>query len=107
MTQVAVKAFGGFPAAVIELLVNAAPGLIRLFPAIPAAWKKGSIEGVWCPGPLTIVHLSWDLEQGNARLVLEAPGDQTVEVVLPDASRTSVTISGGAETKLELSWNES
>ena len=74
---------GGLPAVLIKMLVASDPGVIRLFPARPAAWPSGTIEGVLCRGQVEIKRLTWDgktieavlrIGQGAGDL-LYAPGE--------------------------------
>ena len=96
---------GGYPAAVIEMLVSASPGRIRLLPAIPVEWKSGSIDGIRCPGQVTISHLSWDLGERRVEIGLESIKDTKVEIVLPDRSRTSVIIEARRRSDLVFHWS--
>ncbi len=60
---------GGMPAVIIKMLVASEPGKIKLLPALPRAWPKGSIEGVRCRGEIEITSLTWDGELVRATLV--------------------------------------
>ncbi|HEX8868695.1 MAG TPA: glycoside hydrolase N-terminal domain-containing protein, partial [Lentzea sp.] len=48
----------GAPAAMLEMLLYARPGVIELLPAQPSAWKTGSVTGVGARGGFT-VDLTW------------------------------------------------
>ena len=48
----------GLMAAVLEMLVQSRPGLIRVLPALPDQWPDGSCRGVRCRGGLA-VDLGW------------------------------------------------
>jgi len=74
---------GGQPAVVIKMLVDSFPGKIRLLPALPAAWPKGTLEGVLCRGATTINRLHWD--GGNVEVALTSAPHQTIELMLPRA----------------------
>lgn len=41
---------GGMIAVIIKMLAYSDLGLIRLLPALPEVWDKGSIEGILCRG---------------------------------------------------------
>jgi hypothetical protein len=51
---------GGLPAVVIRMLVATAPGSIDLLPALPEAWRQGSIEGVRAHAQIAIQKLEWN-----------------------------------------------
>jgi hypothetical protein len=49
---------GGFPALLIEMLVQSHVGSIELLPVLPVQWSYGSLKGVTCRGAITL-DLSW------------------------------------------------
>jgi alpha-L-fucosidase 2 len=51
----------GLSAAVLEMLVFSKPGMIKLFPALPASWRTGRAGGIACRGGV-VVDLDWNLE---------------------------------------------
>jgi hypothetical protein len=71
------------PAVILKMLVASEPGRIELLPALPAAWPRGTIEGVLCRGQIEIERLQWDEGRIEVRLLsgkeqsilLEAPGE--------------------------------
>ena len=83
----------GLTAAVLEMLVFSAPGLVKLLPALPDAWPSGSVQGLQCRGGLA-VDISWDCSSGKVRAVFVSKTDQTVRVKFP-WSAGSVEITGG------------
>ena len=74
---------GGQPSVVIKALVDSLPGKIRLLPALPKAWDKGTIEGVLCRGAITINRLHWD--QNQVEVEMTSTREQEITLVLPAA----------------------
>jgi alpha-L-fucosidase 2 len=72
----------GLSAAVLEMLAFSRPGWIKLLPALPGRWRKGSVAGLAGRGQIT-VDLSWDRDSGELTAQLTSQVDQQVRVVLP------------------------
>ena len=85
---------GGMPAVLIKMLAESEPGLIRLFPARPAAWTMGTIEGVLCRGQVEIKNLSWDGKAISATLL--SAKAQDVRVLAPGEIATAAVAKGDA-----------
>ena len=86
---------GGMPAVIIKMLVASEPGKIKLLPALPQAWPKGTIEGVLCRGAIEIRSLKWD---GNrVKATLFSAKSQTLTLELPTAISTFTVTAGGAK----------
>ncbi|BCJ93262.1 hypothetical protein acsn021_08310 [Anaerocolumna cellulosilytica] len=49
----------GFTMGVLEMLLQSHDGKIRLLPALPRAWSKGSIQGIVARGAVT-VSITWE-----------------------------------------------
>lgn len=86
---------GGQPSVVIKALADSSPGRIRLFPALPSAWKKGTIEGVLCRGAIEINRLEW--HQGSVVAELTSKSAQSIDLVLP-GEITEITAEGATVT---------
>ena len=54
---------GGFPAILIRMLVDSAPGRVELLPALPDDWPAGKIEGIRCRGQISIPLLAWTTDK--------------------------------------------
>jgi len=72
---------GGQPSVIIKALADSFPGKVRLLPALPKAWDKGTIEGILCRGAITINRLHWDGDKVEA--VMTSAMDQEITLVLP------------------------
>ncbi|MGV3618896.1 MAG: glycoside hydrolase family 95 protein [Fimbriimonas sp.] len=72
--------FGG-TAAIAEMLMQSADGEIRLLPALPKAWPRGSVRGLKAKGGLT-VDVAWDAGRVTKYRVT-GPGSKRVKVHLP------------------------
>ncbi len=83
---------GGQPSVVIKMLVFSQPGEIKLLPALPKAWPKGTIEGVLCRGAIEVNRLHWDGNTVEAELTSKS--DQQIDLVLPKP----IAAITGAET---------
>ncbi len=88
---------GGMPSVIIKMLVYSDPGLVKILPAIPAEWKKGSIEGVLCRGQIEIEKLSWDNKSVN--VVMKSAKDQEVTLMLPAGVKSINAKNGTIEIK--------
>jgi alpha-L-fucosidase 2 len=64
----------GFMAAIAEMVVQSHGGVIRLLPAVPAAWPDGDARGLRCRGGLA-VDMSWRGGQLSCLMVRRLHGD--------------------------------
>ncbi|MDG4764127.1 glycoside hydrolase N-terminal domain-containing protein [Solwaraspora sp. WMMD406] len=69
------------PAILIEMLVDAKPGSLRLLPAWPAELPGGILRGVTCLGRITVEELAWS--PTRARVRLRAAVAQRISLVSP------------------------
>jgi hypothetical protein len=72
---------GGQPSVIIKALADSAPGKVRLLPALPSAWDKGTIEGVLCRGVITLNRLHWN--GGKVEVEMTSEKAQEITLVLP------------------------
>ena len=73
----------GITSAVIESLLFSKPGFVKLLPALPADWNKGSVKGLIARGNIT-VNISWDYEKNFFEAKLISQKAQNITVKLPD-----------------------
>jgi len=87
----------GWTAAMLEMLAFSKPGLIRILPALPKAWRRGRIENLCCRSGITLT-IAWDDGQVEAQLLSQTT--QTVNVVWPgpDAPQALDLCGGEAAT---------
>lgn len=71
----------GWVSAVQEMLMYASRTMIRLLPAVPARWNKGSVKGLRCH--TGTISMSWDTERRMFTAQLQAERDTQVTVKPP------------------------
>lgn len=81
---------GGFPAVIIQSLVNFQNDTLYLMPAFPKEFPEGKLEGARCRSRLLIKSLTWNSESIEIELVSEKK--QTIDIQLPK-SIESATIN--------------
>ncbi len=98
---------GGQPSVIIKALADSFPGKVRLLPALPKAWSKGTIEGVLCRGAIVLNRLHWD--DGKVEVEMTSVKAQDITLVLPreisDIKAEGATVASGvnaSERKLTL-----
>lgn len=82
----------GWTAAMQEMLLFSARGMIKLLPARPKRWVRGQFRQLRCRGGVT-VSLEWDMERRSSVATLTSDRTQTVELQLP-AAASSVAAEG-------------
>ncbi|MEU1127336.1 glycoside hydrolase N-terminal domain-containing protein [Streptomyces sp. NPDC005899] len=87
------------PAAVIEALVQSAPGRLVLLPALPAAYPAGELRGVRTRFGARL-DLSWSDDGASA--LLRPTRDVTVDVRTGDGHALTETSAGDSPAPLEL-----
>lgn len=74
----------GWTSAVQEMLLYSEPGLIRILPALPDRWRKGSAAGMLACGGIG-ADLAWDQTEGTLQFTLcSKKNDQPLHVTLPE-----------------------
>jgi alpha-L-fucosidase 2 len=77
-----VEAGLGFVSAVCEMLVRSRPGYLRLLPALPETWPKGSVRGITTRCGVR-VDLDWSENARVIAVTLTSPVAQRITLRLP------------------------
>ena len=72
----------GISNAAMEMLAFSKPGLIKLLPALPKKWSRGSVRGLVCRGGITL-DLAWNVEADQFEAQLVSKVDQQIQLRLP------------------------
>ena len=85
----------GATAGITEMLLQSHDGAIELLPALPAAWKNGSIKGIKARGNFTI-NLEWkDGKLAHARIYSALGGPCIIRTAVPVKVLETTTLSSG------------
>lgn len=72
----------GLTAAILEMLIFSIPGMIKLLPALPDSWKKGSLKRALCRGAIE-VSIEWNRDAGIINAEFFSSIEQSVTVKFP------------------------
>ncbi|GAA3130441.1 alpha-L-fucosidase 2 [Kribbella aluminosa] len=86
----------GIPAAMLEMLVHAKPGVVDLMPAVPAAWNDGSVRGMGVRGGFTL-DMTWKAG-APISVTLHSVGGTATELRVGDWKRSVHVRPGGSVT---------
>ncbi|HJN15393.1 MAG TPA: glycoside hydrolase family 95 protein, partial [Armatimonadota bacterium] len=89
----------GWTAAVQEMLMFSKPGMLKLLPALPGKWTRGSVSGLLARGGIE-VEMKWDTDEGTFEATLESRTDQTVRVRMPDGKWREVGLRASVPESL-------
>lgn len=90
----------GFAAAVQEMLISSAPGIIRLLPALPPRWANGSI-GCLLTRAGVAISLKWDTQRHCVKANMTSRTVQTVRCCLPHAITACTASDSGVTISLD------
>jgi len=76
----------GLTAAVLEMLIFSAPGMLKLLPALPDRWPTGAAGTLACRGGLR-VDLQWDLPAGRLTATVSSARAQRLTLKFPAAPK--------------------
>jgi alpha-L-fucosidase 2 len=89
----------GFPAAIVEMLVQSHSGRVHLLPALPESWRHGEVRGIGVR-PGLVLDLSW-VEGMPTSAVLHNPGPVGRSVVVTDGDH-QVTVDIPAGSRVDV-----
>ena len=72
----------GITAAINEMLLFSKPGYIKILPALPAQWKKGSATGLGVKGGI-IADIQWDMDESRIHVALSCKREKAVDLIAP------------------------
>ncbi len=87
----------GYLGIINESLLYSTTGKIEILPSIPeSGFETGSIKGLKARTRATVDEISWNLEEGTAKVTVTSDIDQTIEVSCGISDKTqTVTLTAG------------
>jgi alpha-L-fucosidase 2 len=89
----------GFTAGVVEMLMQSHDGAIQVLPALPDAWKNGSVKGLCARGGFEIKEMEW--KDGKiSKLIIKSKLGGNCRI------RSYTALKGEGKNKLDISKGE-
>jgi alpha-L-fucosidase 2 len=89
----------GWTAAVQEMLLFSVPGRIKILPALPAGWTRGSVNGLRARGGVQ-VSIEWNRNKVLVRLI--SAMDQAVELSAAGGDWKTVDLTADTERTIQI-----
>lgn len=97
------------PAVVMEMLIYSKSGgantlsEIELLPALPSELRRGKIQGVCCRNQVVVKEFDWDIESGEANVILHSKVDQVIRLRVRRGIRAAKVLASSSEKSLSIS----
>jgi alpha-L-fucosidase 2 len=72
----------GVTSAIQEMVLSSRDGLVKILPAVPESWKKGSVSGILTRTGAE-VDLAWDQKKGVATMKIKSRRNAKFDVLVP------------------------
>jgi alpha-L-fucosidase 2 len=90
----------GYTAGVAEMLVQShEPGLIRVLPALPEAWKTGEVKGIKARGGFKL-DFKWENGEVKSLRITSLLGNKTI--LMMDGSEVELDLQKGESLEMEF-----
>ena len=94
----------GATSGITEMLLQSHLSEIQLLPALPAAWKKGSVKGLVARGNF-VIDLGWQMNRlSKATILSRAGGKCVIRTLVPVRIRDVKTTTGKVAFKNETHY---
>ncbi len=87
----------GFTAGIAEMLLQSHEGFLRILPALPEAWKEGSISGLKARGNIE-VDIIW--ENGKLKELILKPNKNRLQKIVYAEREVEVDLPAGKKVRL-------
>ncbi len=89
----------GCTAGIAEMLLQSHEGYVEVLPALPDAWKQGTVKGLRARGGFVVDELSWK-DGKPTRLLIRSLNGGTLKLKLPNGKTITKKLKAGAEFRL-------